>query len=106
MKRLQEDGSGDGHAHQIIRFGRGEFRVVGMHPGVLISDIGHLEQIPVQAACLQGLHEHRRMGFRAAGGDDHTVQFVLEDFILDLGLGILAAGEEIVVGKGYSRQGC
>ena len=77
-----------------------------MHPGVLVADIGHLEQIPVQAAGLQGLHEHRGMGFRTAGGDDHPIQLVLEDLILDLGLGILAAGEEVVVDKDYARQGC
>ncbi len=104
MERLQPYGTGDGHADQILGLFCGKFRIIGMDPGVLVPDIGHLEQISVQAACFQGLHEHRRMGFRTAGGDDHPVQFFLEDLVLDLGLGILAAGKEIVVGKDHSRQ--
>jgi hypothetical protein len=42
-------------------------------PGILVADIGHLKQIFIKAAVLQGLLEERLVRAGRAGGDNDSV---------------------------------
>ena len=76
-----------------------------MDPGVLVPDVGHLEQVPVQPAGLERLHKHGGMGLGTAGRDNHPVELFLNYLVLDLVLRVLAAGKQVVVRKNNTRQG-
>ena len=45
--------TGNSHTDQILGLFRGEFRIIGVNPGILVPDIGHLKEISVQPACFQ-----------------------------------------------------
>ena len=76
----------------------GGFRFLAhVHPGALVADVGHLEEVLVETRLPDRLLEQGLVGPRRAGGDDHPVQAVLLDRLLDLLLGILRAGVEIFV---------
>ena len=57
---------GHGHAHQVFGFLRGFVRVVHVHPGVLVADIGHFEQVFVQARFSNGFPETAVHGYAAS----------------------------------------
>ena len=66
-----------------------------VHPGVLVADIGHLEEVLVEPGVDQGLPEQGLVGDGRAGRHHHPVELL---FLDDLGhghLGILGAGKEI-----------
>ena len=70
-----------------------------MDPGILIPNIGHFEEVSVQAACLEGFHEHGFVGFGTTRSHDHPVQIVLYNSFLDDILGILGAGKQVIIRK-------
>ncbi len=76
-----------------------------MDPGTLITDIGHLKKVFIQASFSDGLLEQRLMGSGSARGDDHPIQIVLLYHFLYLLLGILGASVEIVLSVDYIREG-
>ena len=97
VKGSNQPGIGHGHSDEVLGLFRGLLLLAHVDPGALISDIGHLEEKLVQPRFPDRLPKHGLVGPRRAGGDDHTVQFVLCDGILDLFLGILGAGVEIFI---------
>ncbi len=104
LQRFQVRRAGHRHPHQVLGLFGGGFRVLGVDPGILVADVGHFKQVFVQPAGLQGFHEHRFVGLGAAGGHDHPVELVLLDFFLDFLLGVLAAGEEILIREDHVGQ--
>ena len=68
---------GDGHFHQFNRLFGGGFRRVRMHPGTLVADVGHFEQIRVQTRFAQRFAEQRLVRSRGAGGHHDAVEPVL-----------------------------
>ena len=75
----QSIGPCDRHAHQILGFGGGLRLGPGMHPGILIADVGHFKQVFVQAAAFHGILENRFMGLGTAGRNNHSIQAVFFD---------------------------
>ena len=76
-----------------------------VHPGALLTDVGHLEPERVQPSLLGGGPEGRLMQTRGTGCHNDTGQVVLLDGILDL---LLAGGRAhvlVVVCKCDVRQG-
>ena len=95
---------GHRHAHQVLGFLRGRLRLVHVHPRALVADVGHLEQVRVQPRLADSLLEQRLVGTRRARGDDHPVQAVCFDFLLDPLLGVLRAGVEVALHVCYVGQ--
>ena len=62
VERSQEGAFGHRHPHQVLGLLRGHLRLLGMDPGVLITDVGHLKQILVQTGVNQGFLEQRLVG--------------------------------------------
>ena len=90
---------------QVLGLGQGLFRLVHVHPGVLVPDVGHIEEVGVEAHLLDGLLEHGHVGPGGAGGHHHPVQVVLLDGVQDLVLGVGGAGEEVLVREDHAGQG-
>ncbi len=57
--------------------------LIGGHPGDLLADRDHLEQVRVQAGALAGLAEGGLVQMGRAGGHHHAGQAQLLDVILD-----------------------
>ncbi len=68
-----------------------------MHPGALIPDIGHFEEILVETYLPNGLLKQRLVGAGRAGGNHYPVQIVFLHSLLYLLLGILGAGIEVLL---------
>ena len=96
-ERLQQPRLGQRHPHQVLGFLRGLLRLVHVHPGTLVADVGHLKQIGIEAGLCHRVAEQRLMGSRGAGGHHHPIQIVFSDLLLDPILGIVGAGVKIVL---------
>ena len=72
----------------------GRVRRSAMHPGILLADVGHLEQMRVQPGLAQRVLEERLVRARRAARHDHPVQRVFHDRGRDLLLRVLRAGVE------------
>ena len=90
---------------QVLGFFQGLFRLVHVHPGVLVPDVGHIEEVGVEARLSDGLLEHGHVGPGAAGSHHHPVELVFLDEIQDLALGVGGTGEQVLVGHRHPRQG-
>ena len=82
LERFVEDDAAHG------RFGErhgllGGCGMILVHPRALLADVGHLQEVLVDAGPLQRLAERRLVHARAAGGDDDTVERVLCDVLDD-----------------------
>ncbi len=76
-----------------------------MYPGTLIPDIGHVEQIRIQAGLLQNGLEQGFVRPRRTGGDDHTVEVVLFYKVHHVLLRVDGAGVERILHMHHKRQG-
>ena len=90
---------GDGHFHEFNRLFGGGFRHGRVHPGTLVADVGHFEQVRVQPGFAQGFAEQRLVRPRGAGGHHDAVEPVLMDHVLDVGQARVGTGEH-----GVGRQ--
>ncbi len=63
-----------------------------MDPGTLVSNVGHGEEVTIQASLADGLLEKWFMSAGRARSDDHAVDIVFENDFLDFALGVLGAG--------------
>ena len=97
VERLQQAGLGQRHADQVFGFLRGLLRLVHVHPGALVADVGHLKQVGIEAGLGQRVAEQRLVRSRGAGGHHHPIQMVFGDLLLDPILGIVGAGIKIVL---------
>ncbi len=91
-KGLEMPRPGDGHRHQVHRLGRGRDRVVLVDPGALVADVGHGEQVLIQAALPERLLEEDFVSSGRAGGHHQPVELVLPDHVLDVLLVGVRAG--------------
>ena len=69
-----------------------------MDPGTLVSNIGHGEEVTIQASLSDGFLEQRFMGAGSTRRDDHAVDIILQDDFLDLALSVLGASVEVLSG--------
>ena len=65
------------HPDEGLRLFRGVLLVFHMDPGALVADIGHLEEVLVEARLADGRPEEELVRPRRAGGNDHPVKVVL-----------------------------
>ena len=72
----------DGHAHEVHGFPGRAFGLAGMHPGVLVADVGHFEEVLVEPGGLESLSEQGLMGSGRTGGHDDAVQPLLGNALL------------------------
>ena len=61
MQGFDIGGFGHGHSDQVLGFGRCPFRIVHVNPGVLVTNVGHFEQVLVQTRIPDCLLEQRLM---------------------------------------------
>ncbi len=97
-QRMQHGSSRRRHADQVLGLARGGVPVMGMHPGALVADVGHIEQVRIQAGRAQAVAEYRLMGQRRTAGDDHAVGAQLSHLLGDSRHAVLGTGIERVFG--------
>jgi len=102
---FQERNLGNGHAHQVLCLLRRLFGFRLVNPGVLVPDVGQLEEITVEPRLSDGFLEKGFMGPGSARGHHHPVQPVLMDGIPDEFLRVLAAREQVVRHIGHIGEG-
>ena len=95
---------GHRHADLVLGLGRGGLGFLLVHPGVLVADVGHFQEIGVQTRLPQGVLEQGFVGPGGAGRDDDAVEIKLLDLLGNEFLGIGGAGEEIVFHRDDARQ--
>ncbi len=78
-------------------------RVVAVHPGAVLAQVRHLHQVRVQPHVPDAAAERRLVHPGRAGGDDHPVELVLDDGLLDLLLARL--GARVLVADGGHDAG-
>ena len=78
-ERLEQACLGDGHPQEVLGLVGGGLVLVHVDPGALVTDVGHVEQVFVQASVPAGLPEERLVGPGCAGCDDDPVEVVLLD---------------------------
>ena len=66
VERLEQLGTGDGHADEVPGLGRRLLWLVAVHQGALVADVGHLEQVRVQSGLSERVLEDRLVGARRA----------------------------------------
>jgi hypothetical protein len=59
LERLQMAGARHRHADDVLCLGRGLFFLLGMDPGAVLADVGHLEVVLVEPRLPQGVAEQR-----------------------------------------------
>ena len=74
VQRQQSRRAGHGHADQVDRLVRRLAGLSGVHPGALVADVGHFQQVGIQAGIAQRVAEDRLVGPRGARGHDDAVQ--------------------------------
>ncbi len=62
---------------------RGGLVAVVMHPSAMLADVGHFDQVGIQARRSHGSPEGLQMHVRRAGGHHHAVQFLGRDLLAD-----------------------
>jgi len=93
---------GHGHSYEILGLLRRCLRFAAVHPGTLIANIGHLEEVFVDTHIGHSLLKESLMGQGAARSDDHTVQPLLLDDLAHLLLRVLGAAEEVILHVDYA----
>jgi hypothetical protein len=76
-----------------------------VHPGVLVPDIGHLKEVLVQAGLPDGLLEQGLMGPGEQEATTTRLRLCSSDHLLHLVLGVLGAGEQVVLHMDHIGQG-
>ena len=100
-RRQRLDGTGPGE----WRLGRAALALavascaIGMHPGVVLADVDHLEVEGVEAALFDGVAEGVFVQQRRAGGDDDPIQTMFADVLLDEFLAGIRAHVLVVSGE-------
>ena len=103
FERLVEHHAADRGAHQILRLGGGR-GVIGMHPGVVLADVHHLQEKRVQTGVGEGLAEGVLVQQRRAGGHYHAIQLVLANVLDDEFLARVRAHVLVVARHGHVGQ--
>ena len=85
---------------QRLGFRRG-FARVGVHPGIVLADVDHLEKERVQAAALDRGAEGVLVQQRRAGSHHHAVEFVVANVLLDQFLARVGAHVLVVAGQNH-----
>jgi hypothetical protein len=79
----------------------GSRRHVGMYPGAILPDVGHLQEVGIQAYSLQRAPEGPFVHPWRAGSDDHPVHSQFADVVADRTLTGVGAG--VLVGANHEH---
>jgi hypothetical protein len=93
--RLSRCGASNSHMHKLFRFTGGFLIILRVHPGALVADVGHFEQIWIQAGGADAVLEERLVSERGAAGDHHPVKIMFFDLLGDMPDAILGAGVQV-----------
>ncbi len=97
IEGLEQAGLGHRHLDDVPGL-LGRDGHVGVDPGAVLPDVGHLEEVGVEAAVLAAAPEGHLVHVGRAGGHDHPVELLVLDGLLDGGLTRLGARVHGVVG--------
>ncbi len=67
------------HPHDVLRLLGGQLLLAAVHPRAVLADVGHVEEVLVDAAFAQRVPEQRLVRSRGAGSHDHAVETLLTD---------------------------
>jgi hypothetical protein len=76
-----------------------------MDPGILISDVGHLKKVFIEASFPDGLLKEGLMGARRAGRHHDAIKIILLNNLFHLVLCVLRTGEKIVLHVSHMWEG-
>ncbi len=82
LQRLVARDPQHGCAHQVLGLLRRCDSIV-VHPAALLADVGHLDEVRVEARRLRGAAERRLVHAGAAGGDHDALELVVGDVLGD-----------------------
>ena len=94
-QRLEIPRARHGHAHEVGGLLGRRHGIIAMHPRTLVADVGHGEEVLIEARLAQGLLEKRFVGARRARCDHEAIQALLADHVLDVLLAGVRAGIEV-----------
>ena len=103
LQRFQQRRLGHRAGDQLLGLLRAGLPV-GVNPGHLLADVGHLEIVGVDAHLLDGGAKGGLVHPRRAGGDDDPVQVMVADVLLDHLLAGVGAHVHIVAGDDHVGQ--
>ncbi len=105
LQGLEVARPGHGHPDDVFGLLGGRFLLLGVDPGAVLPDVGHVQVVLVETGLSEGVAEERLQGPRRAGRDDDPIEAVLLDGVGDLLGGVRRAGEELIGGVDHVRQG-
>ena len=103
LQRFQQGGLGHAARHQLPGL-LGSDVAIGVHPGALFADVGHLKVVGVDPRLLDHGAECDLVHPRRAGSDDHPVQVIVVDVLLDHLLTGIATHVHMVAGHDHVGQ--
>jgi hypothetical protein len=103
LESLEQQGFGDGGLDQFLGLLR-RFGVVFVDPRALLAYVGHLEEVRVQPRFLECLAEGRLVHPGGARGNDHPVEPLILDVVLDQVLARVRAHVGVLAGDSDPRQ--
>ena len=104
-QRIVPGDLGHRHAHLVPGLEGGKGGIFLVHPGVLVADIGHLQEIGIEPRLPEGVLEQGFVGPGGAGRNHDAVQIEFLDPGGNEHLGVGGAGEEVVLHADDVGQG-
>ena len=98
LERLETDRPRHRHADDVLGLPGGLLLLLRVHPGAMLPDVGHVEEVLVDPSLAEGVAEQRLVGPGRASSHHHPVEPLLADGLRDLGGGIGGADKEPLLG--------
>ena len=95
---------GNRRGHDLLGLFRCPLVIVGVDPAVLVTDIGHFEEVFVQSGLLHRRAEDRLMGPRRTGGDNHPIHDSVTNILLHHLLPRIRTHEQILARNHHVRE--
>jgi hypothetical protein len=102
---LEKAGLGNGTLHDFLGLGGRTLLVMGVHPTILVADIGHLEQVFIEPFTFQYLAKDGLVRPGRTGRHHHLVNHPVLDILADDFLSGIGTHEQILSRHSDIRQG-
>ena len=99
LQRLQLSRLFDRHGDHVHGLDRGRLLIEFMHPGIHVTDIGHLQQVRIQSRADHNPAKYRLVCLGRTSGHDDAINVMLPDGLLDFALGVSGTGEHLAAGQ-------
>jgi hypothetical protein len=101
LLRLQQASLGHPHPDEPFGLLRGSLPSPAVNPRTVLSDVDEFKEVAIQPRLLAGVLEQPLVSPGGAGGDDHPVEMVLADTLLEGGQPFLGATVQVILGVSH-----